>query len=97
MYPITIAGSVIMPKLCKWGDCKSDSRRPKVEGLRFLPFPKPQKNRERAMRWMFLCARVGLTLDKIKSHMYVCSLHFPPGSDLNLRYGEVPIIPTVIQ
>ena len=72
-----------MPKHCCWGQCKSDSRYPKP-GVTFVPFPKPRKFHEKARRWVILCGRGrDFTVDRIKKDTYICSLHFPEGSDLN--------------
>ena len=72
-----------MPKHCCWGQCRSDSRYPKP-GVTFIPFPKPRKFHEKARRWVILCGRgQDFTVDRIKKDTYICSLHFPEGSDLN--------------
>lgn len=71
-----------MPKHCCWGMCTSDSRYPKP-GITFLAFPKPNKFLEKARKWVHLCGRgQEFTVERITKDTYICSLHFPEGSDL---------------
>ncbi|KAJ8300784.1 hypothetical protein KUTeg_022303, partial [Tegillarca granosa] len=37
------------------GDCVIRSRYPK--GFRFIPFPKPRRNKDKCLRWIKLCGR----------------------------------------
>lgn len=61
---------------CVWGTCTSDSRRP-VEGVSFLPFPKPTKNFKQAKRWASLCGRgKHFSVKNINAYTYICSKHF---------------------
>ena len=50
-----------MVKKCSWGRCKSDSRnygkKPEMEGVTFIPFPKPKNQKEKCLRWIKLCGR----------------------------------------
>ncbi|XP_061190838.1 uncharacterized protein LOC133198954 [Saccostrea echinata] len=77
-----------MVKRCSWGTCNTDSRYPDrlVGGIRFIPFPKPGRNLEKARRWIRLCGRPHNQLnEKILNerskakHLYVCSKHFVDG------------------
>ncbi|XP_060556838.1 uncharacterized protein LOC132717394 [Ruditapes philippinarum] len=74
-----------MVKRCQWGLCKSDSRFPDrlVGEIKFIPFPKPKRNRERCLRWNKACGRPHdqLNVEKIDGNynLYVCTKHFPEG------------------
>ena len=51
-----------MVKHCCYGVCKSDNRKillgdPSMEGVIFLPFPKPDTQMEKCLRWISLCGR----------------------------------------
>ena len=63
---------------CCYGLCKSDSRR-KEAGVRFLPFPKPNRYPDIARRWVQLCGRANFSVNKINRNTYICSKHFPVG------------------
>ena len=70
-------------KHCSWGKCSSDSRYPKT-GVTFIPFPKPNKFPDKAKRWAHLCGRgEAFTCKNITKDTYICSLHFPEGSNLD--------------
>ena len=67
-----------MVKRCQWGLCNTDSRYPeRIEGVRFIPFPKPKKNLEKCKRWIKACGRPHeqLNVEMIDGnyHMFVCS------------------------
>uniref|UniRef100_A0A8W8MAW4 THAP-type domain-containing protein n=1 Tax=Magallana gigas TaxID=29159 RepID=A0A8W8MAW4_MAGGI len=68
-----------MVKHCSFGTGKSDSRYPdKLNGAKFIPFPKPKTNLEKYMRWIALCHRHQdqLNINKITKDTYICTKHF---------------------
>ena len=78
----------MMVKHCSWGECNSDSRYQKP-GVTFIPFPKPNKYLKKARRWVTLCGRgKHFSVDRITKDTYICSLHFPEGSDLTHRKSQ---------
>lgn len=65
-----------MVKHCSFGTGKSDSRYPdKLNGAKFIPFPKPKTNLEKYMRWIALCHRHQdqLNINKITKDTYICT------------------------
>ena len=63
---------------CSMGLCKNNRR--KNPTLRFIPFVKPFgrfADKERAKRWVHLCGRKDLTVDKITHSSFICAHHFP--------------------
>ena len=69
---------------CCYSSCKSDSRKSEP-GIKFMPFPKPNKLPNISRRWVHLCARTEFTVASINKYTYICSNHFPPGELLNIR------------
>ena len=69
---------------CCYGVCKSKSRKAEA-GVIFIPFPKPRTNPKISKRWVYLCAREGFTMESINRFTYICSKHFPPGEELNIK------------
>ncbi|XP_048759607.2 uncharacterized protein LOC125669203 isoform X2 [Ostrea edulis] len=68
-----------MVKHCSFGTCKSDSRYPdKLNGAKFIPFPKPKTNFQKCVRWIALCRRpqYQLNVNKITKDTYICTKHF---------------------
>ena len=68
-------------KHCCYGTCNSDSRyhdRPRMEGVFFIPFPKPITKKEKCERWIRACGRAPDDFDtgKINRSTYICSKHF---------------------
>ena len=70
-------------KHCCYGDCNSDSRyvgrREDMEGVCFIPFPKPKTQLEKCERWVRLCGRKFFTVENIRKETYICSKHFVGG------------------
>ena len=69
-----------MVKHCCYGVCKSDNRKillgdPSMEGVIFLPFPKPDTQMEKCLRWISLCGRPKKTfnISKINKGTYIYS------------------------
>ncbi|XP_074101900.1 uncharacterized protein LOC141529297 [Cotesia typhae] len=62
-------------KHCAFANCTSDSRY-KQDGVKFIPFIKPQVDRKKCLEWIHLSRRADLTIDGIKKHTYVCTKHF---------------------
>ena len=71
---------------CCYSSCKSDSRKSEP-GIKFMPFPKPNKLPNISERWvhLHLCARTEFTVASINKYTYICSKHFPPGEVLNIK------------
>ncbi|XP_062587836.1 uncharacterized protein LOC134249507 [Saccostrea cucullata] len=68
-----------MVKHCSFGTCNSDSRyKDKLNGAKFIPFPKPKTNLHKCMRWIALCHRPQhqLNVNKITKDTYICTKHF---------------------
>lgn len=66
-------------KHCCYGTCNSDSRyadRPHMNGVFFIPFPKPKTNLEKCKIWIKNCGRKDFGIDRISRNTYVCSKHF---------------------
>ena len=84
-------------------------------GTEFIRFPKPGKIKksmtkweeeqqmqrtEKAKRWVHACGRKNFTVDKIRGHTYICSLHFIGGKGptidnpepLNAKLTEIEIV-----
>lgn len=71
-------------KHCCYGTCNSDSRyreRETMEGVFFIPFPKPLTRKDACEKWIKACGRPeeDLNLGKIKRSTYICSKHFQGG------------------
>ena len=84
-----------MVKKCCYGECKSDSRyyqkRPEMmEGVEFLPFPKPKTQHEKCLRWIKLCGRPHsqFNVTKIKEWTYICTKHFVGGAGPTSLYPD---------
>ena len=61
---------------CAWGTCNSDERYPeRMQGYRFIPFPKPKRDLEKCKRWIKACGRPHdqLNIHRINKHKAVCS------------------------
>ena len=72
-------------KHCCYGTCNSDTRyrhREGMEGVRFIPFPKPLSQKEKCERWIKACGRPleDFNVGKIKRCTYICSKHFIGGN-----------------
>ena len=76
-----------MVKRCIYEGCRSDSRKKSVieRGITFLPFPKPITRLDSAERWCTLIGREGFTIKDITPHSYICSLHFKPWENLDIK------------
>eukprot|EP00057_Strongylocentrotus_purpuratus_P016935 XP_011671409.1 PREDICTED: uncharacterized protein LOC105441715 [Strongylocentrotus purpuratus] len=71
-----------MGKHCGFGTCNSDSRyakRPDMEGVFFLAFPKPKTKLDKCKIWLKACGRKDFGVDNVTKHTYVCSKHFVGG------------------
>ena len=83
-----------MVKHCSYGQCRSDSRhsdRPHMQGVFFIPFPKPKSDIERCRLWVKRCGRphTQLNVDKITKDVYVCSKHFNGGKGPTVEYPDI--------
>ncbi|KAK2552032.1 hypothetical protein P5673_027054 [Acropora cervicornis] len=61
---------------CAWGTCNADERYPKrLNGGRFILFPKPKTELEKCKRWIKNCGRPHgqLNLERVNKHKAVCS------------------------
>lgn len=68
-----------MVKTCAWGRCNSNTRRPeRIQGVRFIPFPKPKTQKDKCLRWIKACGRPHYQLNesRINRHTFVCTKHF---------------------
>ena len=75
-----------MPKNCVFEDCHSNSKlHPDIE---FAAFVKPSQDLNRAQAWVKRVARLDFEIETITKNSYICSKHFPPGSDL--QYWKNP-------
>ena len=85
-------------KHCCYGTCSNDSRyldREGMEGVFFIPFPKPKTKLEQCLKWISLCGRPhkDFNVDKIHDYTYICSKHFVGGSGPTDSYPDpVPAI-----
>ena len=57
------------------------SKRPELENVYFIPFPRPHVNKENYLRWIKACNRQHdqFNITKIKDFHCVCSLQFEGG------------------
>ena len=72
---------------CCWGTCTNDSRKrknlekhPHMMNVFFILFPKKKYNLEVCKRWIRLCGREDLNLEKITRNTHICSMHFIGGN-----------------
>ncbi|ESO85261.1 hypothetical protein LOTGIDRAFT_167837 [Lottia gigantea] len=64
---------------CCYGTCNSDSRysdREYMEGVFWVPFPKPKRKLEKCLRWLRACRREDFPVEKVTRWTYICSKHF---------------------
>jgi hypothetical protein len=58
----------------------SDSRyvgiRSEMDGIFFIPFPKPKTHLEKCQRWIRLCGRKYFGVENKTKDTYICSKHF---------------------
>lgn len=47
-----------------------------MEGVEFIRFPKPWRDRDKCTRWINACRREGFTTERVKKDTYICSKHF---------------------
>ncbi|KAK3085781.1 hypothetical protein FSP39_008650 [Pinctada imbricata] len=72
-----------MVKRCCYGTCNSNSRYPeRLDGAKFIPFPKKISNHDKCMRWIKACGRphYQLNIENITKDTYICSKHFVGGN-----------------
>ncbi|ELU08614.1 hypothetical protein CAPTEDRAFT_191129 [Capitella teleta] len=70
-------------KHCCYGLCRSDSRysdREYMQGVGWIPFPKPRKDLDRCLRWIAACGRADFGVDNIRRWTYICTKHFVGGN-----------------
>ena len=91
-----------MVKHCCYGTCKNSTRKhgkPEMEGVFFIPFPKPTTQLEKCQKWISLCGRPHhqLNVDKLKytkggkgggRDVYICSIHFVGGKGPTDEYAH---------
>lgn len=86
---------------CCYKDCRSDSRyadRESMQGVGWVPFPKPKTNLAKCERWLEICCREGFTVDKVKKWTYICTKHFIGGNGPTEDYPDpIPANATPIQ
>jgi hypothetical protein len=68
-------------KRCVYGTCMSDNRKDKT--IRFIAFPKPKMSLGKCVRWIHLCGRENLSIEKVTPYTFICEKHFPSGAELN--------------
>ncbi|XP_061186814.1 uncharacterized protein LOC133194932 [Saccostrea echinata] len=51
-----------------------------MDGVKFIPFPKPKTQLEKCQRWVRLCGRKHFTVESIRKETYICSKHFVGGN-----------------
>ena len=51
-----------------------------MNGVTFIPFPKPKTQLEKCQRWVRLCGRQYFTVESIRKETYICSKHFVGGN-----------------
>ncbi|XP_033726291.1 uncharacterized protein LOC117315957 [Pecten maximus] len=76
---------------CAWGTCTADERYPdRMNGARFILFPKPKTNLDKCLRWIKACGRPHdqLNVDRINKHKAVCSKHFEGGDGPTSSYPD---------
>jgi hypothetical protein len=67
---------------CCYGQCNSDSRyadRPHMQGVHWIPFPKPGRNLDKCQKWLHACGRQNFTKENVTKWTYICSKHFVGG------------------
>ena len=67
---------------CCYGLCKSDSRqadREHMQGVGWIPFPKPHLDLDKCKRWVHACRRDHFNIDKVTKWTYMCTKHFVGG------------------
>lgn len=50
-----------------------------MEGVSFIPFPKPKTQREKCERWIRLCGRKYFSVENVRKETYICFKHFVSG------------------
>ena len=74
---------MVTTKHCCYGTCTSDSRY-KQPGVWFIGFgngfPKPNKEKEKCLRWVNNCGRRDFGIKNVNKDTYICSLHFVGGN-----------------
>jgi len=71
-------------KHCCYGTCNTDTRyrdREDMDGVFFIPFPKPITRMETCEKWIKACGRTNedFNINSIKRSTYLCSKHFVGG------------------
>uniref|UniRef100_A0A8C4QH14 Uncharacterized protein n=1 Tax=Eptatretus burgeri TaxID=7764 RepID=A0A8C4QH14_EPTBU len=83
-------------KQCSYGTCSNDTRhahKPHMQGVWFLPFPKPTNKPKECDRWIRACGRpAAFDRSRITKSTYVCSKHFVGGNGPTRDYPDpVPL------
>ncbi|XP_062577807.1 uncharacterized protein LOC134239658 [Saccostrea cucullata] len=90
-----------MVKTCAYGKCNSDTRYPeRIQGVRFIPFPKPKTQKDKCLRWIRACGRPHYQLNesRIDRHTFICTKHFMDSSGPTGEYPDpVPCDGSVIK
>ena len=47
-----------------------------MQGVTWIPFPKPHKDIDKCKRWVRACGRMNFTHENVKKWTYLCSKHF---------------------
>ncbi|KAJ8321259.1 hypothetical protein KUTeg_001117 [Tegillarca granosa] len=65
-------------------------------GVRFIPFPKPRRNKDKCLRWIKLCGRpndqLNVNIVDGNRHLFVCTKHFIEGEPTDRYPDPVPAI-----
>uniref|UniRef100_A0A8W8IEJ9 THAP-type domain-containing protein n=1 Tax=Magallana gigas TaxID=29159 RepID=A0A8W8IEJ9_MAGGI len=95
-----------MVKRCCWGTCNTDNRYPDrlVGGIRFIPFPKPGRQLEKANRWIRLCGRPHNQLNESilnergkAKHLYVQSISLMEHQLTGIQIQYLQLLPAMTQ
>lgn len=92
---------MVTTKHCVYSECNSDSRysdRAHMQGVFFMPFPKPRKIFNKCVTWVKACRRgKRFTIDDVTKDTYICSLHFIGGNGpTEINPNPVPATSTLV-
>lgn len=59
-----------------------------MDGVFFIPFPKPKTQREKCERWVRLCGRKYFGVDNVNKDTYMCSKHFVGGNGPSIDHPD---------
>ena len=76
---------------CAHGNCSNDTRRkdaPHMQGVTFHSFPQNHVDPERCAKWVKVCNRADLTVEKVSRYTKICSKHFVGGKGPTQKYPD---------